>query len=142
MKAGRKGYLSMKNKLGLLVVGSVLLITVLGCGLVGSSKKTDGATGKEKTTSDKVVDTTVGRSKIGVPECDEVIDVIEAELNNSDDNFIVKAGKATFLNRIKDGIRESYEKNPEDKVELAKTCKEFKVQFDKYKAEEQSKQGN
>ena len=72
-------------------------------------------------------------------ECDEVSDLIEAELNNSDDNFVVKAVKATALNRIKDGIRESVEKNKNDPVELAKTCKEFKLQFEKYKAEEEAK---
>jgi hypothetical protein len=66
------------------------------------------------------------------------MDAIEAELNNSDDNFIVKAGKATVLNRIKDSIKESVEKNPNDKEELAKTCREFKIQFDKYKAEQQT----
>lgn len=118
---------------------TILLIPVLGCSLIGSSEKSGSPTGKEKTTTDKVVDTAVGQSKIGVPECDEVMDAIELELNNPDDNFIVKAGKATFLNRIKDGIRESYEQNPQDTAELAKTCKEFKVQFDKFKAEEQSK---
>lgn len=129
----------MKNKLALIFSTAVLASMVLGCGLFGSDKKSSTNSGKEKTTSDKVVDTTVGRSKIGVPECDEVIDAIELELSNSDDNFIVKAGKATFLNRIKDGIRESYEQNPNDKAELAKTCKEFKIQFDKFKAEEESK---
>ncbi len=118
------------------MVFAVLLFSVLGCGFIGSDKKAE----KEKTTSDKIVDSTVGTSKIGVPECDEVMDAIEVELNNSDDNFIVKAGKATFLNRIKDSIRESVEENKSDTVELAKTCREFKTQFDKYKAEEMEKQ--
>ncbi|NOT48055.1 MAG: hypothetical protein HOP17_09960 [Acidobacteria bacterium] len=129
----------MKNKFTLLLVGSIILMTVLGCSMIRSSKRSETPAEKEKTTTDKVVDTTVGRSKIGVPECDEVVDAIELELNSSDDNFAVKTVKATFLNRIKDGIRESYEKNPEDKVELAKTCREFKIQFDKYKAEEENK---
>ena len=128
----------MRNTLTLSIVLSVLLLSVLGCGFIGSDQKSD--TTGNKTTTDKVVDSTVGRSNIGVPECDEVINSIEAELNNSEDNFAVKAVKATVLNRIKDGIRESVEHNPNDKVELAKTCKEFKIQFDKYKAEEQSKQ--
>lgn len=131
----------MKNKLTLLLIGSLLTMSVLGCSLLGSSKSSETPAGKEKTTTDKVVDTTVGRSKIGVPECDEVVDLIEAELNNSEDNFAVKAVKATVLNRIKDGIRESVEQNPNDTVELAKTCKEFRTQFDKYKAQEQGEKG-
>lgn len=114
----------------------------LGCGLnpFGGSKASESnSSQKDKTLTDKAVDTAVGETKIGVPECDEVMDAITAEMNNSDDNFVTKAVKATILNRIKDGIRESVEKNKQDKAELAKTCKEFKTQFDKYKAEEEAK---
>lgn len=118
----------------------LILAVGLGCGLIGSgAEPVSGPGGSNKSLTDKAVDKTVGRSNIGVPECDEVIDAIEAELNNPDDNFMIKAAKATILNRFKDGIRESIEQNPNDKVELAKTCREFKTQFDHYKAEEQKK---
>lgn len=134
----------MKNKFTSVFALVVLAIIVLGCSSVNpfaGSKETANAptTGKEKTTTDKVVDTTVGTSKIGVPECDEVMDLIEAEANNPDDDFVTKAVKATVLNRIKDGIRENVEKNKQDTVEMAKTCKEFRVQLDKFKAEEKGK---
>ena len=59
-----------------------------------------------------------------------------------DDNFVTKAIKATVLNRIKDGIRESVEQNKSDKVEMVKTCKEFKVQLDKYKEEQKASEAN
>ena len=118
------------------IAATLFLLTVLGCGFTGSSDKS----GSNRTLQDDVVDTAVGESKIGVPECDEVIDMITTEMNNPDDNFAVKAIKATFLNRIKDGIRESVEKNKSDTVELAKTCKEFKTQLEKYKAEEKAKE--
>lgn len=129
----------MRNYLQLFTVISLIFLVGLGCSLIGGGDRKSGTDSSNKSLTDKAVDKTVGRSNIGVPECDEVIDAIEAELNNSEDDFVTKAVKATVLNRIKDGIRESYEKNPQDKVELAKTCKEFKIQFDKYKAEEQSK---
>lgn len=127
-----------RNNITLSVVGFALLMSVLGCGIIGSDRQSGTDAGRERSTSDKVIDSTVGRSNIGVPECDEVVDAIEAELNSSEDDFVTKAVKATVLNRIKDGIRESVEQNPNDTVELAKTCKEFKLQFNKYKAEEQS----
>jgi hypothetical protein len=130
----------MKNKVSLIVVLFILIAVGLGCSSINpfsGSKESGPASNKSLT--DKGVDVTVGRSKIGVPECDEVVDLIEAEMNNPDDNFAIKAVKATFLNRIKDGIRESVEKNKQDTVELAKTCKEFKAQFEKFKAESQSK---
>ncbi len=90
-------------------------------------------------TTDQAIDNTVGRSTIGVPECDEVLNRIEAELKNPDDNILVRAAKATALNRIKDGIRESIEANQQDTTRLARTCQEFRNQFDKFKAEENAK---
>jgi hypothetical protein len=130
----------MKNFKSILFVAA-LLIATLGCGIVDRVQRevTGSETNSNKTLSDRAVDTAVGESKIGVPECDEVINLINAEMNNPDDDFVTKAVKATVLNRIKDGIRDSVERNKTDTTELAKTCKEFKTQFDKYKTEQQQK---
>ena len=141
----------MATKLFLL---AILLVVGLGCGLigrvqntvVGSESNTAANVNANKTLTDKAVDTAVGSSKIGIRECDEVMDLIQAELDNADDNFVTKAIKATVLNRIKDGIRESVEKNrnsngrsAKDEEEITKTCREFRTQFEKYKTEEQKK---
>jgi hypothetical protein len=67
-----------------------------------------------------------------------VLDAIEAELNNPDDNFVVRAAKATALNQIKDSIRQELEQNT-NKTEVATACREFKAQFDRYKAGDQDK---
>ncbi|MGB7210863.1 MAG: hypothetical protein WBD27_19565 [Pyrinomonadaceae bacterium] len=135
----------MKNNLILSSVGAILLVSVLGCSSInpfsGSDKPANSpADSRDKSLTDKAVDKTVGQSRIGVPECDEVMDAITEELNNSEDDFVTKAIKATILNRIADGIRQSVEENKSDTVELAKTCKEFKTQFAKYKEEEKNKQ--
>lgn len=135
----------MKNNLLLLMI---ILAAGLGCGLSDRVQKAvtgSESNGSNKTMTDKAVDTAVGESKIGIPECDEVMDLVQAELDNSDDNFVTKAVKATVLNRIKDGIREGVEKNRntnsrKDEQEMAKTCAEFRKQFDKYKAEQQAKE--
>ena len=129
----------MKNHFQVLSALVALMLVGLGCSFLGSGS--DTGSNSNKTLTDKAVDTTVGKSNIGIPECDQLIDAIDAELNNPDDNFVVKAAKATVLNRIKDSIRESLEQNQNDKAEVAKACKEFKVQFEKYKAE-QSKQAD
>ncbi len=134
----------MKNKFTVVFALVVLGIAGLGCSSLNpfAGSKDTGKTAsnsKDKTLTDKAIDTTVGQSKIGVPECDEVLDLIEAELNNSEDDFVTKAIKATVLNRIKDGIRDSVEKNKQDTTEMAKTCKEFKTQFEKFKADAESK---
>jgi hypothetical protein len=128
----------MRNISSVIVV-SFFLFAVLGCGSINPFSSEPSGSQNGKSTSDKAVDTAVGESRIGVPECDEVMDELTKEMNSPDDNFVTKAIKATVLNRIKDGIRESVEQNKSDKVEMAKTCKEFKAQLEKYKAEEEAK---
>ncbi len=62
----------MKNKSILPFTISVLLITILGCSyynpLQGSSNSND------KSLSEKTIDSTVGLDKVGIPECDELIE--------------------------------------------------------------------
>lgn len=131
------------KSIAVLGICAAILTAVLGCGFVDRIQQGDSgsanAANSNKTITDKAVDTAVGESKIGVPECDEAMDMLAAEANNPDDGFVTKAVKATFLNKIKDAIKRSVEENKNDKAELAKTCTEFKTQLQKYKAEEANK---
>jgi hypothetical protein len=129
----------MRNQFQFLAVVAIVIFVGLGCGFLGNDSTT--GSNSNATLTDKAVDKTVGKSNIGIPECDEVINAIDAELNNPDDNFVVKAAKATVLNRIKDSVRESIEQNQNDKTEIAKTCREFKIEFEKFKQEEQKNKG-
>lgn len=132
----------MKNSFSLVIVLAIVLTAGLGCGFItGFQQPSAGSDGPDpsngnRTLADRVVDTAVGQKKIGVPECDEVLDAIEAELNNPADDFVTKAVKATILNRIKDGIRQSAEQNQSNKADLARTCREFRAQFNNYKSQE------
>ncbi|MGD9587888.1 MAG: hypothetical protein AB7Q37_07650 [Pyrinomonadaceae bacterium] len=128
---------NIKNKFAAAAAG-VLLLSVLGCSFLRSGDQP--SSGSNRTTADDVVDSTVGKSNTGIVECDQVLDTIEAELQNPDDNFIVKAAKATILNQIKDAIKQSIQENPADKEQLAKGCKEFKTEVDKALAEQKAKQ--
>jgi hypothetical protein len=132
----------MKNKL-VFGLAPILLLATLGCGLIDRvQKEATGPTNtanSNKTLTDKAVDTAVGDQKIGVPECDEVIDMLTEFANNPDDNFVVKAGKQMFVNKIRESIKQSVEENKSDKVELAKNCNEFKTELQKYKQEEANK---
>lgn len=130
-----------RNKFAAAAAACILLMIVLGCGSFRSGSSGDQpSAGSNRSTSDKVVDTTVGRTTVGIPECDEVLDTIETELASTEDNFIVKAAKATILNRFKDAIKQAAAENPADKEELAKTCREFKVQIDRALAEQKKNQ--
>ena len=128
----------MKNKFAITLVCTLLFAAVLGCGLNPFSG-TSTTSNSNKSLTDKGVDTVMGEEKIGVPECDEVMDMLTAEMNNPDDGYIAKAGKAFVLNKIKQSIKDSVEKNKNDKTELVKNCTEFKKELVKYKADEEKK---
>lgn len=139
----------MKNKLIALLALSMVMVVALACGglnpFSGSKSKSNSSTGSNKSLTDKGVDVALGGESTGVPECDEVFDMINAETNNPDDNFVTKAIKATFLNKIKSEIKkaidENKNKNANATEDLAKTCTDFKKQLIKYKAEEEEKKG-
>ncbi len=132
----------MKNKAIITIVGIIFLSMILGCGFLpsGSSESSNSQESDNKSLTDKAVDTAIGEEKIGIPECDEVVEFFERELNNANDDFVTKAVKGTILNKMKEQFKKSLEENKTDKVELAKSCREFKTQLEKYKAEEASKQ--
>jgi hypothetical protein len=124
----------MKNSFVLILVVSIILSVGLGCSLVGRAQQGED----NKTIKDKAIDIAVGDEKIGIPECDEVVDFLNHEIDNPDDDFVTKAVKATALKKFKEKFREAIEENKTDKVELAKTCREFKSNLDIYKAERNS----
>jgi len=134
----------MKNKFLILTVSFILVFVAIGCnGIDPFSEKAKSDPGSNKTLADKGVDTIVPQETTGVPECDEVLDMLAAEANNPDDGFVAKAFKATFLNKIKETIKKSVEENKNSNgsgtKELAKTCTDFKAQLVKYKADEEQK---
>jgi hypothetical protein len=130
----------MKNKIAFIFVGLFLLAVVLGCSSINPFSEKKSNTASNKTLTDQGVDAAVGEEKIGVAECDEVIDMLKEYANNPDDNFVVKAGKQMIVNRIRSAIKQSVEENKSDKLELAKNCKEFKTELDKAMAEQKAKE--
>lgn len=134
----------MKNRFVVLLALSLVLTVALACGGMNPfSGKSKTNTASNKTLTDKGVDVAVGDESTGVPECDEVFDMIAQESNNPDDNFVTKAIKATFFNKIKESIKKAIDdnknKNANANADIAKTCTDFKKQLIKYKAEEEEK---
>src|SRR5215510_6735758 len=126
----------MRNTATLIITLTIIMSTGLGCSLIGHAQKNDSSA--NKTLKDRGVDVVVGDEKIGIPECDEVVDFFNREIDNPDDDFVTKAVKKTVLNKFKEQFKQAIEENKTDKVELAKTCKEFKKNLDEYKAEQES----
>lgn len=138
----------MKNKFVFLVSLAILLISILNCSkynpLTSGSDATQNGNRQnsntgDKTLADQTIDSTVGEEKIGVPECDELMDRIAEQSKSGDDSYVGKATRQFFLNRIRDSIKQSVEENKSDKKQLAKNCLDYKNQLDKFKAEEDSK---
>lgn len=138
----------MKNKSVWLIVAAILFVSVIGCSFYNplesrsdAPQNVNSKTSKteDKTLAEKAVDTTVGEDAIGVPECDELLDSISAESKNQTDGYVAKATREFFLNRIRESVKKSIEENKSDRVELAKSCKDYQKQLTKFKAEEESK---
>jgi hypothetical protein len=137
----------MKNKLILFTVCLLLLVSVLGCSWISpfggssdSSKSGDTKT-EESSTTDDAIDAVVV-TKTGVAECDELMAYISQLAKSPDDNYVTKATREFFLNRIREGIKKNVEENKNNPEEMAKHCKEYKTQLETYKAEEDSKKQN
>ena len=132
----------MKNKFAFLFAIILLIAVVLGCSSIkslSSKGKTPTPTPTDQTLTDKAIDTAIGEEKTGVPECDEVSDFFTREVNNPDDGYVAKAIKAVIFNRIKEQFKKAIEDNKTDKAELAKQCKDFMIQLQKAKSEQDSK---
>lgn len=128
---------TMKNKIALIATLLVLVVTVLGCGLLDSSSdKSTSNSASNKTLTDKAVDTAVGEEKIGIPECDEVMDLLETYGNNPEDGYVVKAGKRLLVNKIRETIKRSIEENKGDKTTIAKNCRDAKAELTKAMSEQ------
>ena len=132
----------------------MVLPVLLGCGIADRVQKavTDSgsntstappAANANKSLTDHAVDTAVGDKKIGILECDEAIDILEAQANDPNDNFVTKAVKKTALNTFRDQLKQQLENNQTDKKELAKFCKEFRDNMaDSLKSDNSNTGGN
>lgn len=129
----------MKNS-STLIFSLILIGTFgLGCSLVGHAEKKEdiGKNEPGKSLTERGIDVVVGEKKIGIRECDEVVDFFNREIEDPDDGVVSKAVKKTILNQLKDQFRQAIEENKTDKAQLAKVCKDFKQNLEIYKAEEQ-----
>ncbi len=133
----------MRNKSTFLSAILILLTLILGCSFYNPlSENSDAAKNGNLKTSNSTNgsgDSIVAPEKIGIPECDEVIDFFTEQANSPDDNYVTKAAREYFINKIRESFKQSIEENKGDKVKMAKECRKFKDQLDKYKTEENKK---
>jgi hypothetical protein len=139
----------MKNRYIFAAVSLVLSLAVLGCSSlnpfansskpantqVSNTRTGNTAANKEKTLPEKAIDTAVGEEKIGVPECDELLNSL-AEMAKSpdDEGYLMRTARGVLMNKVRTSLKQSIEENKNDKVELASDCKDLKAEVDKYNA--------
>jgi len=133
----------MKNKFVFLISLTILFVAVLGCSYYNPlQSNSNSAANDNRTLSDKAIDSTVGGEKIGVPECDEIVDFFADQAKSPDDDFITKAAREYAVGKIRESFKQSMEEHKGDKTAMAKECREFKTQLDKFKTEETNKSKN
>jgi hypothetical protein len=138
----------MKNKSIILAVLLVLLVIGLGCGISDSVQKAvtgsdnaNAANADNKAIVDKAVDTAFGGEKIGVQECDELYDyVAELITKGENEDYVTRTARQYFLNRIREQIKASIDKNKNDKAQMAKDCKDYRRQIDAFVNQQPSEQ--
>lgn len=137
----------MKNRSVFIILGLISMMLVLGCSrMIPSSKSSNSQSQSDdnKSLTDKGLDIALGDEKTGVPECDEVVEFFNNEIDkeNPDEDFVTKAVKKTFLNTFKAQFKKAIEDNRTDKAQLAKVCRDFKNNLVKFKSEQETKQAN
>lgn len=136
----------MKNKYNFLLVLAVMVFVIgCSCGQFTNFGSKDTSTEKTKTSdpnanktlTDKVTDIATEGEKIGVPECDELMDYFRTKIESEQTDFVTKAVLKTLEARFREGIKKNLEENKADKGETAKWCKEFKKNLDEQETKKQ-----
>ena len=130
----------MKNKSIIVAITLVFSVVGLGCGISDSVQKAvtgsdnaNAANADNKAIVDKAVDTAFGSEKIGVQECDELYDyVADLITKGENEDYVTRAARQYFLNRIREQIKASIEQNKNDKAQMAKDCKDYRRQIDAF----------
>ncbi len=138
----------MKNKFTLLIVLAILLSFALGCSMLNpfsgskeraKTERSNSNSGGTTTDGSETTPDTSDVKKIGIPECDEVVDMLTKEMNDPDDNYISRAIKETVYNSIRESLRKSLEEGKNDPKALARKCTDLKENLIKEKAKQDTK---
>lgn len=141
----------MKNKLNLLLVLAVMVFVIgCSCGSLDQFTKQDSPSSDKpkdttktttqnsnKSLTDHATDVVTTGEKIGIAECDELMDYFRAKIENENTDMISKAVLKTLESQFREGIKKSIEQNNTDRESTAKFCKEFKKNIDDQEAKKQ-----
>ncbi len=126
----------MKNSSYLVLASLLLTAFILGCNLsermenaVGRSSSTTGANANSNTANksitERAMDTAVGEEMIGIPECDDALELLARQASNPEDGVITQALKKTALNRFRAEVKRRLDEKKANPEDTAKFCREF-----------------
>ncbi len=130
----------MKNKFVIFIFLLIVLSVGFGCGMLDSAQKETVAVNNanavvsgNKSVIDNAIDTATGGEKIGVQECDELYDYVgDLITKGENEDYVTRAARQFFLNKIREQIKTSVEKNKNDKAQMANDCKDYRRQIDAF----------
>lgn len=129
----------MKNKNHFAAVLFILLTVTLGCStfnpFTNSSSGDNSSASGNKSLTDEAINADIGKEKIGVPECDEILNFFVDHTKSQDEDFVTKAAHEYALNKIRESFKKSLAEHTGDTAAMTKNCREFKQMLDKYKSE-------
>lgn len=133
----------MKNKFVLSFSSAILLVSILGCSFYNPlESSTDAPANANRTAANQTADANLAEGKIGVPECDEILDFFAAQTGSPDEDFVTRAAREYALGKVREQFKQTLEEYKTDNAAMARECRQFKTQLDKYKAGEANRQSS
>ena len=138
----------MKNFWILPVLFLVLFLFIISCNLserlekavdnsnvqVANLAKSNSNSDANKTLSEKAADEILDE-KVGIPECDDLIESFAAQDKKEDEGYLEKARRQFFENKIREELKKNIRVNQNNKKAMAATCLQLKEQLDTFKPE-------
>lgn len=139
-----------KNRLSI-VSAFAFLFAVIGCNLserldkavdnsnisVANMSNSNAAAPANKTLSERAADKILDE-KLGIPECDDLIEDYVSQDKKENEGYIEKARRQYFENTIREQLKKNIQLNKNNKKEMAATCLQLKEQLDSFKPKEET----
>jgi hypothetical protein len=90
---------------------------------------------ENKSLADKATDVVTTGEKIGIQECDDLMDSFRAKIENENTDFTTKFILKALEDQFRQQIKQSLEQNNADRDATAALCKELKKSFDQQNAQ-------
>ena len=133
----------MKNKYQLLTALFLLALVSLGCSFLPGGGSSSGGPQSGNTAGNTAVVTNSNAApmaKTGIPECDEVVDLITRDMQSQEDGYIAGKIKEMAVDYVKQSIKDSIEQNQGDKTKVANDCRLIKQEYERQRSQSNSNQ--